>query len=534
MDDSNGDSKLYDLAVIGGGINGCGIAADAAGRGLDVILIEQGDLAAGTSSASSKLIHGGLRYLEHHEFRLVREALQEREILLGNAPHIVRPLRFVVPHVEAMRSRLMIRAGLFLYDHLARRKRVPGSGIVDLSRDAAGLALAREYRQGFSYWDCSVDDARLVIAVAQQAFKHGARILTRAKVTSAVAEEDHWRVSISRKQTATGHEISGSGGAALTGDAEAAGRSEVFARILVNAAGPWAGLVGQNVIRRGHAGCYVPVRLVKGSHIVVPRIAGADGAYLLQANDGRVVFLLPFAGRFTLIGTTDMPFSGDPSDVAISADEEAYLLNVANSFLERPLSLRDVVWKFAGVRPLFDDHSDNPSAVSRDYKLEVDAPSDGAALLTVVGGKVTTYRRLAEAAMQLIEPYVRSPFAGAWTAHAPLPGGAMPDADLDAYASAFFACYPHMPKPLLLTLLHRYGTAAVDVLGDAKSVADLGEDLGGGLSKREISYLRDHEWARTAEDVLWRRTKAGLAIAPEKLAEAEDQIARCLVAGGRQ
>lgn len=513
MDDSNGDIKLYDLAVIGGGINGCGIAADAAGRGLNVILIEQGDLGGGTSSASSKLIHGGLRYLEHFEFRLVREALQEREILLANAPHIVRPLRFVVPHVPAMRSRLMIRAGLFLYDHLARRRRVPGSALVDLMQDPAGLPLAAGQRRGFSYWDCSVDDARLVVAVARQAFEHGAQILTRTEVTAAETKADHWRLT-------------------LVGRQEAHGSREVQARALVNAAGPWAGLVGQSVIRRGNAAALVPVRLVKGSHIVVPRIAGADGAYLLQASDGRVVFLLPFAERFTLIGTTDVPFNGDPGTVAISADEETYLLDVANSFLERPLSSHDVAWRFAGVRPLFDDQSDNPSAVSRDYKLDLDAPSDGPVLLTVVGGKVTTYRRLAEAAMQLITPFVSKPFGGPWTARAALPGGAMPDTDFNAYASAFLACYPRLPERFVLTLLHRYGSNTADMLGDAQTVGDLGEDLGGGLSQREVSYLRDHEWARTAEDVLWRRTKAGLAIAQEKRAEAEERIARCLAGGG--
>ena len=514
MSDSAGDATLYDLAVIGGGINGCGIAADAAGRGLKVILIEQADLASGTSSASSKLIHGGLRYLEQYAFRLVKESLEEREVLLANAPHIVWPLRFIVPHVPGMRARPLIRAGLFLYDHLARRRRIPASSLVQMAHDPAARPLAPHLKSAFAYWDCWVDDARLVVLVAKLAANHGARIRTRTRLVSATAGPAHWRLTIAD---------SGRGAAHPNPSGE-----QVRARILVNAAGPWAGTLARAAIRRGNEATEVPVRLVKGSHIVVPRIPGADSAYLLQAPDRRVVFLLPFAERFTLIGTTDVPYDGDPADVTISPDEERYLLKVANASLASPLSSADIVWRYSGVRPLFDDQSDNPSAVTRDYKLALDAPADGPPLLTVVGGKVTTYRRLAEAAMQLIAPHVGTSLAPAWTATAPLPGGAMPDADFAAFAQAFMSCYPQMPAPVLMPLLRRYGANAADVLADARTVADLGEDLGGGLSRREVVYLRDNEWARTPEDILWRRTKAGLDIPPERQPEASERIARCL------
>ncbi|HRY07238.1 MAG TPA: glycerol-3-phosphate dehydrogenase [Hyphomicrobiaceae bacterium] len=514
MDEPQGKTTHYDLAVIGGGINGCGIAADAAGRGLKVLLVEQDDLASATSSASSKLIHGGLRYLEYYAFRLVRESLEEREILLANAPHLVRPLRFIIPHVPGMRARPLMRAGLFLYDHLARRRRIPSSSTVDMAQDRAARPLAPRYSSGFSYWDCQVDDARLVVLVARQAAALGADIRTRTQLRSAVAEDGSWRLVLGVKD-------------ARVPSATPAVK-EVRARILVNAAGPWVGRLAATAIRRSEAMPQVPLRLVKGSHIVVPRIAGAETAYLLQAPDRRVVFLLPFAERFTLIGTTDIAYDGDPGEAIISADEEAYLLNVANGFLAAPLSLADIVWRYSGVRPLFDDASDNPSAVTRDYKLVLDATAGEPPVLTVVGGKVTTYRRLAEAAMQLIAPFAGEGFGKPWTAHARLPGGDMPDADFDGYAQAFRLCYPQLPAEMLDGLIARYGTLAVDLLGKARTLADLGEDFGGGLSQREVLYLRDNEWARTPDDILWRRTKAGLHIAPERLHEVYQRIARCL------
>lgn len=501
MAESQREPDIYDLVVIGGGINGCGIAADAAGRGLSVLLAERDDLASGTSSASSKLIHGGLRYLEHYAFGLVRESLQEREVLLANAPHIVSPLKFVVPHVPEMRSRALIRAGLFLYDHLAARRRIPASRLVDLETDAAGYPLRTNFKRGFAYWDCWVDDARLVVLVARLAARHGARILTRTPVESAREASGRWEITLG------GH----------------GAPRRILARMLVNAAGPWAGLVGDRVVARGNRPVQVPVRLVKGSHIVVPRIAGADDAYLLQAADRRVVFLLPFETDFTLIGTTDVAYDGDPAAVSASSEEVAYLLGVANAFLMKPLTTSDVVWTFAGVRPLYDDASDNPSKVTRDYRLELDASPGSPPLLTVVGGKVTTYRRLAEEAGAAAERLLGSATAGlGWTGREALPGGDMPGRDFEAYATAFCARYPGIPDAVLLRLLRLYGTEAALITADARTEDDLGPAIGGGLSEREVAFLRDHEWARTADDVLWRRTKAGLRIpVPERAAVAE-------------
>lgn len=511
----------YDLAVIGGGINGCGIAADAAGRGLSVVLIEQADLGSGTSSASSKLIHGGLRYLEQYAFRLVRESLEEREVLLANAPHLIWPLRFVVPHAPHMRSRVTMRAGLFIYDHLARRRRIPASGSVDMASDPAARPLASSVRHAFHYSDCWVDDARLVVAVAQLAARHGAQVLTRTRVASAEAGQDGWRLRL--EPSADKPTLAPS-------------RREVRARALVNAAGPWAGIVSRDVIRRAGRtsadGDAVPVRLVKGSHIVVPRIDGAEQAYLLQADDGRVVFLLPFAGRFTLIGTTDVPHDrGDPAAAAISAAEERYLLEVANRFLRTPLLERDVVWRYAGVRPLYDDDSDNPSAVTRDYRLVLDGPT-GAPLLTVVGGKVTTYRRLAEAALAMLTPHMqpaRKP-GGPWTAEARLPGGDIAGGDFDGFAHAVLRRHNAFEAEALMPLLRRYGTAIDAVIGDARRAADLGRDLGGGLREREVAYLVRHEWAREPADILWRRTKTGLSIPAAAMPAVEARLAEAIAA----
>lgn len=499
------NARRFDLAVIGGGINGCGIAADAAGRGLDVLLVEQGDLAQGTSSASSKLIHGGLRYLEHYEFRLVRESLEEREVLLANAPHIVWPMRFIVPHVPGMRSRLLMRAGLFLYDHLATRHRMPASGVLDLNRDPAGRPLNPTLRHGFHYADCWADDARLVVTVAKAAAERGAVVATRTALAAARAEGRAWRLVLEDR-----------GGGPTR---------EVAADVLVNAAGPWAGLVAADAIRRpGFPPAAIPVRLVKGSHIVVPRIAGADDAYLLQSPDGRVVFLLPFARRFTLIGTTDVPFEGDPVSVSPSAEEEDYLLAVANRFLAAPLSRTDIVWRFAGVRPLYDDRSSNLSAVTRDYRLELEALEGGPALLTVVGGKLTTYRRLAEAVLERIAPHFTRAIGPAWTRGAVLPGGDIENADFRAFARRAEAERRGIAREPLHVLLRRYGSRVMDLLGDAQSLSDLGADLGGGITERELDYLVREEWVASANDVLWRRTKAGVGLASADLARAERNI----------
>ncbi|MES1180095.1 MAG: glycerol-3-phosphate dehydrogenase, partial [Hyphomicrobium sp.] len=386
--------KIYDLLVIGGGINGAGIAADAAMRGLSVFLAEADDLAGATSSASSKLIHGGLRYLEHFEFRLVREALAEREVLLANAPHVVHPLRFVLPHVHGMRSPLLMRTGLFLYDHLASRQTLGGSQSLDLRLDPAGAPLVAELAQGFTYWDCRVDDARLVVLNAIQARQAGACIKTRTPVTGLKTESGFWIAT--------------------------AGAHQVKARAVVNAAGPWVSDIAK--LLRGSVDIPLPiVRLVKGSHIVVPRIAGANDAYTFQNRDGRVIFALPFEDDFTLIGTTDVVFAGDPRDMKCTDDEEGYLLDVANRFFRKPLTRHSVVWNFAGVRPLDEDGSESASTVSRDYRLEI-RTQNIPPILHVIGGKITIYRKLAEAALQLLQPHFPQMRLGR-TLSTPLPGG---------------------------------------------------------------------------------------------------------------
>jgi len=506
---------IYDLAVIGGGINGAGIAADAAGRGLSVLLVEKADLGGATSSASSKLIHGGLRYLEHFEFRLVREALKEREVLLANAGHIIWPQRFVLPQVTGGRSGLMLRAGLFLYDNLGERERIPASASLDLRRDPAGRALRRELTQGFAYWDCRVDDARLVVLNARAAAARGAVIATRTALKSATVHEGEWRI-------------------ALDGDG---GCREVRARALVNAAGPWVISVGADIgggtaargdVRARSAASHPsPLRLVKGSHIVVPHISGADDAYLCQSADGRVVFAIPYEERFTLIGTTEVDYSGDPRAAAISPEEEEYLLALTRRFFAAPPAREDVVWSFAGVRPLYgEDRGGDASAVTRDYRLEM-STTDGAPLLTVLGGKLTTYRKLAEAALEKLAPHF--PRMGpAWTARAKLPGGDLGDGGLAGFIKALCRRHRGFDAADLGRLARRYGSLTDDLLGDARVAADLGANLGGGLTQREVAYLRENEWAREPDDVLWRRTKCGLHMTGDQRAAAAEAIARLL------
>lgn len=493
-------ASVYDLAIVGGGINGVGIARDAAGRGLNVFLAEMGDLASATSSASSKLIHGGLRYLEQRHFRLVSESLQEREVLLGIAPHIVHPLRFVLPHVPGMRSKALIRLGLALYDRLSERQRIPASSAVDLARDPAGQPLKPSLDRGFSYYDCSVDDARLVVLNARDAADRGATIATRTRVVSAQRFEGVWSIEIE------------AGGA----------KSLVFARALVNAAGPWADHVARTVLDDANAIKAPKLRLVKGSHIVVPRIAGAEDAYLLQSADGRVVFALPFEERFTLIGTTDVSVSGDPRAAASSAEEEAYLIELANRFFARALKREDIVWRFAGVRPLIDDGEVHASAVSREYALGLVADGDNPPLLNVIGGKITTYRRLAEEALAKLKPYFPD-MTDRWTAGAALPGGDMAEGGIEAYQLDLAGRRPGFDAQLISRLVRLYGTRADTLLGDAKAPADLGATLGGGLTEGEVQYLKAYEWAREPEDVLWRRTKAGLHMTT---AEREQATAR--------
>jgi glycerol-3-phosphate dehydrogenase len=492
---------IYDLLVIGGGINGAGIAADASARGLSVLLAEAQDLGGATSSASSKLIHGGLRYLEHFEFRLVREALAEREILLAKAPHIIWPLRFVLPQVPGMRSSLMMRAGLFLYDHLATRKTLGSSRAIDLSRNPAGQTLVPGVRSGFAYWDCAVDDSRLVILNAIAARGDGAHIQTRAPVTALRIENDLWI-------------------ATLNGWPD-----RYAARVVVNAAGPWIGDVAR-IAAVSHNTHPLAVRLVKGSHIVVPRIPGANDAYTFQNTDGRIIFALPFEDDFTMIGTTEDAISGDPRDAALTREEETYLLDVAKRFFRTPPTRDDIVWSFAGVRPLDDDGSGNPSAISRDYRLDLRA-DETPPILHVIGGKITTYRKLAEAALTLLRPYLPHIRNGE-TATTPLPGGDLRGQSFEDWLAGFTRGNAAFTPAFLRRLARRYGTRARMIIGNAHSEADLGEDLGGGLTSREIAYLKSEEWARTAEDVLWRRTKAGVHIPPARRAEVADRVQACL------
>jgi glycerol-3-phosphate dehydrogenase len=491
--------ESVDLLVIGGGINGVGIARDAAGRGLSVLLVEKDDLAAHTSSASSKLIHGGLRYLEQYEFRLVAEALAEREVLLKMAAHLVRPARFVMPHVPQLRPRWMIRTGLFLYDHLGRRTRLPGSHAVRLDRPPYNSGLKPEFRHGFIYSDCRVDDARLVVANARDAAARSAKILTRTECVAAKRENNLWHARLHHR----------------------AGEQEVAARAIVNATGPWVkALLNQRLRQPSRDN----VRLVKGSHIVVPRLYEGDHAFILQNDDRRVVFMIPYETRYTLVGTTDIPYDGDASQLEASAEEVEYLCRAVSRYLETPVRPADVVWCYAGVRPLYDDGSVDPSAVTRDYVLRLDSDQESTPALSVFGGKITTYRRLAEHALEKLAPWL--PGMGlTWTAEAPLPGATIPGGDVARFQQRLKQRYPLMPEPLLLALARRHGTLAYDVLGDAASIADLGEAFGAELYAREVDYFIRHEWATCSEDVLWRRTKTGLHLDPVQ----REAVARYLV-----
>jgi glycerol-3-phosphate dehydrogenase len=495
-----------DLLVVGGGINGAGIARDAAGRGLRVLLCEQHDLAQHTSSASSKLVHGGLRYLEQYEFRLVRESLAEREVLLRAAPHIVHPMRFVMPHVPELRPAWMIRAGLFLYDWLARRDTLPGSHAVDLRVAPYYHGLRPGLTKGFVYSDCWVDDARLVMANARAAAELGAVIRTRTVCTAARREGDHWRVTL---------------------QPDGAAPYEVTCRALVNVTGPWAKeFINKNMNLTTAFG----LKLVKGSHIVVPRLYDGEHAFILQNDDRRVVFVYPYETRYTIIGTTDVEHTGAPGACVASAEEFDYLCRAANRYFARVLTPADVVWSYCGIRPLFDDGAKNVSKITRDYTLRVDDEADAAPLLSVFGGKVTTYRKLAEHALEKLAhwfPQMQAP----WTEHASLPGGDLRGVTLESFIERLRETHPALPAQWLRALACRHGAAADTVLGGAQAVADLGEHFGGGLYAREVDYLVTHEWARAAEDILWRRTKAGLhANDQQKQALASYLASRCATA----
>jgi glycerol-3-phosphate dehydrogenase len=486
-------SNHVDLLIVGGGINGAGIARDAAGRGLKVALVEQADLASATSSAATKLIHGGLRYLEFFEFRLVREALIERERLLAIAPHIIRPMRFVWPHVEALRPRWQLRVGLFLYDHLGGRKRLPASSGIRLAGTPYGAPLRDGLRHGFIYSDCWADDSRLVVLNALDAAERGAAIHTRTRFVSASTSGKTWTVTCENQQTGR--------------------RFDVRASAIVNAAGPWVEKVLRDVTspaeQKGQ------VRLVKGSHIVVPRLYEGEHAFTLQNPDGRVIFTIPYEQNYTVIGTTDVEFTGDPGEVRISADEIRYLCESVNRYFRRATTPEDVQWTYSGVRPLSDDEASSAAKVTRDYRLELSATSDGAVILSIFGGKITTYRKLAEAALAKLQPHVGGN-PDEWTARAPLPGGGMPRGDFAAFLAGARSRWPFLPPDLALRLCRAYGTRVSDLLGNAQSLGDLGRELGAGLTEAEVDFLRTREWAMTADDILWRRTKLGLHMTAEQ------------------
>jgi D-erythritol 1-phosphate dehydrogenase len=478
----------FDLVVVGGGVNGTGIARDAAGRGLKVLLCEQDDLAQGTSSRSGKLVHGGLRYLEYYEFRLVREALIEREVLLRAAPHIIWPMRFVLPHVPAMRPAWLVRLGLFLYDHLGGRKLLPASRMLDLRREPEGRPLRPEFGKAFEYSDCWVDDARLVVLNALDARARGAEILTRTALASARRDGALWEVALEDRRDQT--------------------RRRVRAKAVVNAAGPWVEKVlaqGLGVNSSRH------VRLVKGSHLVTRKFWDGNQAYLLQNTDKRVIFVNPYEGDLALMGTTDIPVEGRPEDAAVDEAETSYLLEVLGRYFRQPPTPADIVHSFSGVRPLYDDSAANPSAVTRDYVFDVEpAQPDGRApLLSVFGGKITTFRKLAEHALDRLAPFLPQ-LGPAWTAAAPMPGGEMPDADFERWLESFQAAHPWLPDTLARHYGRLYGTRAHGLLAGAAAVADLGRQFGARLYEKEARFLIEEEWAETAEDILMRRTKHAL------------------------
>jgi glycerol-3-phosphate dehydrogenase len=495
----------YDIAIIGGGINGAGIARDAQGRGWRVHLCEQADLGGATSAASTKLIHGGLRYLEHYEFRLVREALMEREVLWSIAPHIIWPLRFVLPHHAGLRPAWLLRTGLFLYDHLGGRKRLPATRSLDLTTDEAGRALKPKFRRGFEYSDCWVEDSRLVVLNARDAQDRGATIAPRTRCLSAERRDGLWHLTLQNTQTRT--------------------EETIAARALVNAAGPWVAEVQGGVLR---ANTREKVRLVQGSHIVVKRICAHDRCYIFQNTDNRIFFAIPYETDYTLIGTTDRDYTGDPADVAISDGEIAYLCAGASEYFARPVTPADVVWTYSGVRPLYDDGASAAQEATRDYVLTLDAPAGGPASLSVFGGKITTYRRLAEAALDRLAPHLPPATARpkGWTGRESLPGGDFPIEGFGALVGDLQAAHPYLTDRLAQRLARAYGTKARVLLDGATAMQDLGPTAGADLTRAEIHYLRDHEYATTSADIAWRRSKLGLRLAPAEFARIDEMLSQ--------
>jgi glycerol-3-phosphate dehydrogenase len=481
---------IYDLFIIGGGVNGCGIARDATGRGLKVFLAEQGDLASGTSSASTKLIHGGLRYLEHYEFRLVREALIEREVLLKAAPHIIWPLRFVLPHHKGLRPWPILRLGLFLYDHLGGRKLLPPTRNVDLRSDVTGKPLKAEFTRGYEYSDCWVEDARLVVLNARDAQAKGAVVRTRTKCASARRTDGVWELT-----------IAGEDGAEET----------VRARALINAAGPWVSQVLGAVVGRNDPD---KIRMVKGSHLVVDKLYDHDRCYIFQNADGRICFAIPYEQDYTLIGTTDEDHKGDPGKPEISEAETDYMLRAVSEYFRKPVTRDNLRWAYSGIRPLYDDGASKAQEATRDYVLKLDQPEGGAPLLSVFGGKITTFRKLAESAMEKIEPFFPQ-MGKPWTESSSLPGGDFPFAEVEDRIASLARKYPFLDLRHVRRLFRAYGTDAEKMLEGVRSAADMGQ-LFGPLSQREVEWLKANEWARSADDILWRRSKLGLHMSSQE------------------
>ena len=487
--------EIFDLLIVGGGVNGAGIAMDAAGRGLKVALCEMADLGGATSSNSSKLIHGGLRYLEHYEFRLVKEALAERETLLNNAPHIMWPLRFILPHRPHLRPAWMIRIGLFLYDNLAKRESLRASEGIRFDQDSP---LKSEITKGFLYSDGWVDDARLVVLCALAAQERGASIFTRTQVTNAQRISGLWSVTLTN---------------VLTGETEV-----VLAKALVNAAGPWASRIFKEVFS---VRAPKEIRLVKGSHIVVPRICDGEEAYILQNEDERIVFVIPYENNFSLIGTTDVEYQGNPRDAEISTEEVDYLVSVVNAHFKHQISVDDIVWSYSGVRPLMDDEGAEAKKASRDYSFEVDAVGGKTPLISVFGGKITTYRKLSEAVTNKICEFLPN-YGMVWTKTAKLPGGDF--TNHRQLISALKLQFPWLPSPLLARYARTYGTLVRHFLEGARSIEDLGKHFGSGLYQAEVDYLINHEWVMQLEDLLWRRTKLGLVLSEDEKQGVADYL----------
>ena len=493
--------KIFDLAVVGGGVNGCGIARDAAGRGLSVYLCEQDDLASATSSASTKLIHGGLRYLEYYEFLLVRKALTEREVLLRNAPHIIWPLRFVLPHQKGLRPAWLIRLGLFLYDHLGGRKILPGTKSLDLTVDPAGRPLREGFKRGFEYSDCWVADARLVVLNARDAADRGAVIDVRTKCVGVERGDTTWQLKLENVETGA--------------------KKQIVAKAMVNASGPWVSeFLGQTIGANSPA----KIRLVKGSHIVVPRHFTHDRAYIFQNPDNRIIFAIPYENDFTLIGTTDIDFEGDPGTVEINDEEIAYLCAAASEYFKAPVTVASVVHTYSGVRPLYDDGASDAKSTTRDYILEkTDGPgAGGAPLLNVFGGKITTYRKLAEAALRALYKDARPP----WTKDASLPGGDFPVDGFSKLVADLIAEFTFLDPAHANRLARAYGTRVSSILNTAQSIDDLGVHFGADLYACEVAYLIDQEWACSARDVLWRRSKLGLHFSDAQTKHLDEWMTR--------